>query len=77
LLNLNIYIKWDKYLQCSVIPDPKNESDLNSFISIWRDEPVCENIHEPNTDTLEKQLPDIESVNKLIKLNLIISINSN
>jgi len=53
---------WDKYLQCSVIPDPNNESDLNSFISVWKDEPVCENIHEPNTKTLEEQLPDIETI---------------
>jgi len=61
--NINVFLlKWEKYLQCSEIPDPKNESDLNSYISVWKDDQICSNIHEPNTELLEKQLPDIESV---------------
>ncbi|XP_054608889.1 dynein axonemal intermediate chain 7 isoform X2 [Dunckerocampus dactyliophorus] len=33
--------KWDKYMQCSDIPDPAVQQDINTFISLWRDDPNC------------------------------------
>nr|XP_057933335.1 dynein axonemal intermediate chain 7 isoform X2 [Doryrhamphus excisus]XP_057933336.1 dynein axonemal intermediate chain 7 isoform X2 [Doryrhamphus excisus] len=33
--------KWEKYMQCSNIPDPAVQQDINTFISLWRDDPNC------------------------------------
>ncbi|XP_077357665.1 dynein axonemal intermediate chain 7 [Festucalex cinctus] len=33
--------KWKKYMQCSDIPDPEVQQDINTFISLWRDDPEC------------------------------------
>ncbi|XP_019751905.1 protein CASC1 [Hippocampus comes] len=33
--------KWKKYMQCSDIPDPAVQQDINTFISLWRDDPEC------------------------------------
>ncbi|XP_061523403.1 dynein axonemal intermediate chain 7 isoform X2 [Phycodurus eques] len=31
--------KWEKYMQCSDIPDPAVQQEINTFISLWRDDP--------------------------------------
>lgn len=28
----------DKYLACNPLPDPENEKDLTTFISLWKDQ---------------------------------------
>lgn len=28
----------DKYLECDPLPDPENEKDLTTFITLWREE---------------------------------------
>lgn len=28
----------DKYLECDPLPDPNNEKDLTTFITLWREE---------------------------------------
>ncbi|XP_049617547.1 dynein axonemal intermediate chain 7 isoform X2 [Syngnathus scovelli] len=33
--------KWEKYMQCGDIPDPGVQQDINTFISLWRDDPTC------------------------------------
>lgn len=29
----------DKYLACDPLPDPNNERDLTTFITLWKEEP--------------------------------------
>ncbi|XP_061663116.1 dynein axonemal intermediate chain 7 isoform X5 [Syngnathoides biaculeatus] len=41
--------KWEKYMQCSDIPDPAVQQEINTFISLWRDDP------ERNIETVLKQ----------------------
>uniref|UniRef100_A0A3Q2XD27 Dynein axonemal intermediate chain 7 n=1 Tax=Hippocampus comes TaxID=109280 RepID=A0A3Q2XD27_HIPCM len=36
-----VFIQWKKYMQCSDIPDPAVQQDINTFISLWRDDPEC------------------------------------
>ncbi|XP_077449706.1 dynein axonemal intermediate chain 7 isoform X2 [Stigmatopora argus] len=33
--------KWDKYMKCSDIPDPTVQQEVNTFISLWNDNPEC------------------------------------
>ena len=28
----------DKYLECDPLPDPENEKDLTTFITLWKEE---------------------------------------
>ena len=36
---LIIYLKLqDKYLLCDSLPDPENEKDLTTFITMWREQ---------------------------------------
>ncbi|XP_032360836.1 dynein axonemal intermediate chain 7 isoform X3 [Etheostoma spectabile] len=31
--------KWERYMRCDGIPDPAVQQDLNTYISLWRDDP--------------------------------------
>ncbi|XP_034529584.1 protein CASC1 isoform X2 [Notolabrus celidotus] len=31
--------KWEKYMRCDGIPDPAVQKDINTYISLWRDDP--------------------------------------
>uniref|UniRef100_A0A8C9YL25 Dynein axonemal intermediate chain 7 n=1 Tax=Sander lucioperca TaxID=283035 RepID=A0A8C9YL25_SANLU len=31
--------KWERYMHCDGIPDPAVQQDLNTYISLWRDDP--------------------------------------
>lgn len=31
--------EWERYIQCSHLPNVEDERDLNSFLSVWRDNP--------------------------------------
>ncbi|XP_053170205.1 dynein axonemal intermediate chain 7 [Scomber japonicus] len=31
--------KWERYMQCDGTPDPAVEQDINTYISLWRDDP--------------------------------------
>ncbi|XP_061922472.1 dynein axonemal intermediate chain 7-like isoform X1 [Entelurus aequoreus] len=34
--------KWERYMQCSVTPDSTVQQDVNTFISLWRDDTNCD-----------------------------------
>lgn len=31
--------EWNKFISCSKLPDIDSESDINSYLSIWKDNP--------------------------------------
>ncbi|XP_024150447.1 protein CASC1 isoform X1 [Oryzias melastigma] len=32
-------IKWERYMRCDSAPDPTEQRDINTYISLWRDDP--------------------------------------
>lgn len=50
----------DKYLACDPLPDPENEKDLTTFISIWKDS------KDQDFKTAVDQSQTAENVNKEI-----------
>uniref|UniRef100_A0A3B5AHD9 Dynein axonemal intermediate chain 7 n=1 Tax=Stegastes partitus TaxID=144197 RepID=A0A3B5AHD9_9TELE len=36
---LTLCVQWDRYMRCDGAPDPAVRQDINTFISLWRDDP--------------------------------------
>lgn len=54
----------DKYLMCNPLPDPENEKDLTTFISLWDEN------KEKNIDEASRNCQTAEDVVKAIQLIL-------
>jgi Cancer susceptibility candidate 1 N-terminus len=54
-------MEWKDYLKCKVLPNPKSERDLNTFLILWEEEKlVFDNI--PSLTSLYDQLPTCTSL---------------
>ncbi|KAJ3106095.1 hypothetical protein HK100_003785 [Physocladia obscura] len=51
--------EWKRFLECSILPDPLNEPELNAFIDLWAEEPVGSN-DDPSILLLVEALPSAE-----------------
>lgn len=53
----------DNYMECDPLPDPKDERDLTTFITLWREE-KDKNIHEcaKNCQTAENVINKMQSI---------------
>ncbi|ORY53110.1 hypothetical protein BCR33DRAFT_845340 [Rhizoclosmatium globosum] len=52
---------WKKFLECSTLPDPLNEPELNTYLSLWAEEPVG-NDDDPSLQALMEALPNAEKL---------------
>lgn len=34
-----VCVQWDRYLHCDGSPDPAVQKDVNTYISLWREDP--------------------------------------
>lgn len=59
----------DKYLACDPLPDPENEKDLTTFISIWKDS------KDQDFKTAVDQSQTAENVNKEIQAILVEALS--
>lgn len=48
----------DKYLACDPLPDPDNEKDLTTFITLWKE------VNDKDFETAVRQSQTAEDVNK-------------
>ncbi|KAJ3207307.1 Protein casc1 [Entophlyctis luteolus] len=48
---LLIFYQWNKFLQCSPLPDPMNEPELNTHLNLWAEDAVG-NDDDPSFDLL-------------------------
>lgn len=48
--------EWNRYLECSILPSPKIERDLNTYLMLWAEEPLRFS-DPPSLTTLYAQLP--------------------
>ncbi|KAJ3071030.1 Protein casc1 [Podochytrium sp. JEL0797] len=68
---------WKKFLECSTLPDPLNEPELNTYLSLWAEEPVG-NDDDPSLTALVAALPKAEKLcNDLAEAISIESDNRN
>jgi hypothetical protein len=59
--------EWNQYLECSDLPNPKSERDLNTFLILWGDEKLVFD-HIPSLNTLYKQLPTCSRLMEKLEL---------
>ncbi|KAJ3255482.1 Protein casc1 [Chytriomyces hyalinus] len=52
---------WKRFLLCSKLPDPTNEPELNTYLSLWAEETVG-NDDDPSVQALVDALPDAEKL---------------
>ncbi|KAI8618920.1 hypothetical protein BC830DRAFT_1106657 [Chytriomyces sp. MP71] len=52
---------WKRFLECSILPDPQNEPELNTYLSLWAEEPVG-NDDDPSVQALIDALPGAEKL---------------
>jgi hypothetical protein len=57
-------------LECSSLPDPLNEPEINTFLSLLSDDPLGSD-DEPSLDVLFKTLPNVEKVIVHLNINYI------
>ncbi|KAJ3366849.1 Protein casc1 [Kappamyces sp. JEL0680] len=51
------FAQWSRFLECSLLPSPKIERDLNTYLMLWADEPL-EFDDIPSLTTMYRQLPN-------------------
>lgn len=49
LSDICVRVQWERYMRCDGSPDPAVQQDINTYISLWRDDP------EVNVTALLKQ----------------------
>lgn len=67
-------ISWKKFLDCDQLPDPRNEREMNTFISMWEVEPV-EKDDDHTLKTFSKILPSIEKLCSNLALAISVAID--
>lgn len=49
-------LQWNRYLECSILPSPKLEADLNTYLMLW-DQELLEFESPPSTSSITSKLP--------------------
>ncbi|KAJ2995480.1 hypothetical protein HDV02_000765 [Globomyces sp. JEL0801] len=65
-LIIQFFNQWEKYLECSILPSPKCERDLNTYLMLWAEEKlIFEDV--PSLTPLYSQLPNGQILLKQIE----------
>jgi Cancer susceptibility candidate 1 N-terminus len=49
-------VDWNNYVACEPLPNPKIESDVNTYLALWEEEPISLK-EEPSIEPLLLQIP--------------------
>lgn len=60
------FVQWERYIRCDGTPDPAVQQDMNTYISLWRDDP------EVNITSVLQQCSLALQVCENITLNILI-----
>ncbi|KAJ3039947.1 Protein casc1 [Rhizophlyctis rosea] len=55
-------LEWKKYLECSKLPSPKSEREMNSYLTLWSETPLHEEGDDPSLAPLIKMLPEVDEL---------------
>eukprot|EP00842_Homolaphlyctis_polyrhiza_P006463 jgi/Hompol1/6818/HPOL_003796-RA len=58
---LMFYMQWAKFMQCDILPSPKSEREVNTYLGLWAEEAIHVE-EEPSLTPLFNQLPNAESL---------------
>ncbi|KAI8812586.1 hypothetical protein BJ742DRAFT_792944 [Cladochytrium replicatum] len=58
---IKMHMDWVRYIQCSTLPDPKNERDMNAYLSLLSATPVIKE-NSVSLELLHEQIPTLESL---------------
>ncbi|KAJ3024760.1 UNVERIFIED_CONTAM: Protein casc1 [Siphonaria sp. JEL0065] len=56
-----LFNQWKRFLECSILPDPLNEPELNTYLSLWAEEPVG-NEDDLTLQGITEALPNAEKL---------------
>ncbi|KAI9342888.1 hypothetical protein BDR26DRAFT_1006555 [Obelidium mucronatum] len=70
-----LFNQWKRFLECSILPDPLNEPELNTYLSLWGEEPVG-NDDDPSLQGIIDALPNAEKLCNEIMLAVSIECDN-
>ncbi|KAI8846064.1 hypothetical protein BC829DRAFT_399161 [Chytridium lagenaria] len=66
----DMVIAVERFLDCHALPEPNNERELNTYLSLWKEESLGAD-DESSLQNLLHVLPNIEKINKRISISAL------